>query len=296
MPSKHLTADERKARREADREFAEHAVEALRQSQGWRDWLRVRATFRRYSPSNTLLIAMQCPHATHVAGFRAWLGLGYAVRKGERALRIWAPVPPSKRQLELWRERGGDAADKPRTYFRLTAVFDVSQVDPLPPPAEPAALEPPVADITGDSLSSSWQPLVEFALAIGSDVSCEEIIAGAHGYYDVRSKRIVIEAGLASNAKVATLVHEVAHALVRADRRSDDPELDYALEELVAESVAFTVTRGLGLDVSDASIPYLTSWSQDAPSDALHQVARLVDRLASRIEDALDANDAPRSA
>jgi hypothetical protein len=91
-----LSEAERQARREADREKAAAAVEALTASEGWQRWLASRRHFHQYSFNNQLLIAMQCPEATHVAGFRRWLQLGYAVRKGETALRIWMPIPPEQ--------------------------------------------------------------------------------------------------------------------------------------------------------------------------------------------------------
>ena len=123
--TKHELSDEERAeRRRADREYARQAVEELRSSQGWRRWLAARRHFHAYSFGNQLLIAMARPTATRVAGFRAWLKLGYAVQRGERAIRVWAPCPPSRKQLERWQQEGGAADQRPRTYFRLVPVFD----------------------------------------------------------------------------------------------------------------------------------------------------------------------------
>jgi N-terminal domain of anti-restriction factor ArdC len=119
-----LTDEERDERRRADREYARQAVEQLRSSEGWQRWLRTRRHFHAYSFGNQLLIAMAPPTATRVAGFRAWLKLGYVVRRGERAIKVWAPCPPSRKQLERWRQDGGDPDQRPRTYFRLVPVFD----------------------------------------------------------------------------------------------------------------------------------------------------------------------------
>lgn len=101
-----LTDEERARRREADRQRSMEAVEALQSSEGWQNWLASRRHFHRYSLANQLLIAMQCPHATRVAGFRAWLKLGYCVRKGEKAIRIWVPMTPGKAQVEAWKAAG----------------------------------------------------------------------------------------------------------------------------------------------------------------------------------------------
>jgi hypothetical protein len=119
-----LTDAERVQRRAADRQFVQQAVEQLRTSDGWQRWVATRRHFHTYSLRNQLLLAMQNPDATRVAGFKAWLALGYCVRRGEKALRIFAPCPPSKAKLKAWRDAGADPAEKPRTFFRLTAVFD----------------------------------------------------------------------------------------------------------------------------------------------------------------------------
>jgi hypothetical protein len=119
-----LTDEERAERRERDREYARKAVEQLRSSEGWKAWLTARASFDGHSLGNQLLIAMQRPRATRVAGFQAWLRLGYCVSRGETAIRIWAPCPPTRKQLEKWRQSGGDPDQRPRTFFKLAAVFD----------------------------------------------------------------------------------------------------------------------------------------------------------------------------
>jgi len=119
-----FSAQERALRRAQDREYARQAVERLRSSEGWQQWLATRARFHSYSLANQLLIALQHPTATRVAGFRAWLKLGYCVKKGEKAIRIWAPCPPSAKQIQAWRNNGQIAEEMPRTHFKLAAVFD----------------------------------------------------------------------------------------------------------------------------------------------------------------------------
>jgi hypothetical protein len=109
-----LSEHERAARREADRQRSIEAVQALQTSDGWQAWLTSRRHFHAYSLANQLLIAMQCPQAARVAGFRAWQKLGYCVRKGEKAIRIWVPISPSKQArhvAEGWRRLKRQAAD-----------------------------------------------------------------------------------------------------------------------------------------------------------------------------------------
>jgi len=283
---KPLSEEERAARRRADREFARNAVEQLRSSEGWQRWLATRRHFHSYSLTNQLLIAMQNPHATRVAGFRAWLKLGYCVKRGERAIRIWVPITPSRRQLERWERAGSDSAARPRTCFKLDPVFDRQQVGPLPPPATPAPLDPPVHDVTGEDLAPVLPRLVAFALQIGSAVEFEAIPGQRRGYYELDTRRIAIRKDMPANAQVKTLIHELAHALLRAEPAEDDPLLERAAEELVVESVAYTVCGALGLDSAGYSVPYLTAWSEEGNLDTLERTATLIDRLARRIEDA----------
>jgi antirestriction protein ArdC len=290
-----LTDEERAERRRADREFAREAVERLRGSEGWQTWLATRRHFHRYSLSNQILIAMQCPSATRVAGFRTWLKLDYAVKQGEKALRIWVPIPPSRKQLERWQEQGGDPAERPTTYFKLGPVFDRSQVAPLPPPAKPVSLEPPIREIAGEDLASALPPLIDLAREIGSPVEFEMIAGSRRGYYELATRRIAIKKTLPVNGQVKTLVHELAHALLRAEPSAADPKLERASEELVVESVAYTVCGALGLDTSGYSIPYLASWARNGDIAVLERTATLIDRLARRIEDAALTGESPRS-
>jgi hypothetical protein len=286
-PRRHALSDEERAdRREAERKLMAEAVAQLRSSEGWQRWLRVRRHFHSYSLHNQLLIAFQRPGATRVAGYRRWLKLGYAVRKGERGIRIWAPCPPSKRKLEEWQKAGADPELKPRTFFRLVSVFDRSQVDPLPEfPGGPVELDPPIHPVEGDSLAGLFEPLVKFAASIGYAVAVEEIHGSALGYCQPQRYHIGVEAvseSFSPNAQVAVTVHELAHALVRCERFAEDPDLTYAQEEVVVESVNFSVCSAVGLDTSSWSIPYMAIYGEGAE---IERYAQLIDRLASRLED-----------
>jgi antirestriction protein ArdC len=288
-----LGDEERAKRRRQEQELTERAVAQLRSSDGWQRWLIIRGRLglRRYSVRNQMLIALQDPAATHVAGFRAWLGLGYAVRRGERShVRVWAPCPPSKRKVQAWRDAGADPRERPRTYFRLEAVFTQAQIEPLPPPVQPAPLAPPIAEVQGDSLAWAKEPLERIASDLGYRVVYRPLEAGHGGSCDPRAKVLRISSGQSVNAQVDVTCHELAHALVRHDRQDGDPQLEYAAEELVAESVAHLAVSFLGLDTSAAAVPYLATWAESAPMDTFEQIAGLVDRLARRLEQALGAD------
>ncbi len=289
-----LTEEERAEKRAAERKLMEQAVEELRSSEGWQRWLSVRRHFHSYSLHNQLLIAFQRPGATRVAGFRRWLDLGYAVRKGERGIGIWAPCPPSKRRLREWREAGADPDERPRTYFRLVKVFDRAQVDPLPDlPGGPVVLDPPLAAVEGHGLAGLFEPLASFATTIGYTVAVEEIPGSAFGYCSPDRRHIGVETiseEFSANAQVGVEIHELAHALVRRDRREEDPKLTYGEEEIVVECVAHTVCGAVGLDTSGWSVPYMASWGEGGE---IARYAELIDRLATRLEDAVLASGAP---
>ena len=294
-----MTDEERAERRKQEQQLTEQAVAQLRCSAGWQRWLAVRARvgLRRYSVRNQLLIALQDPRATHVAGFRAWLRLGYCVKRGESShIRVWAPCPPSKKKLQAWRDAGALPNDRPRTYFRLEAVFSATQVEPLPPPAEPAPLDPPFAEVQGDSLAWATGPLQQLASELGYDVVYETLQPGHGGSCDPAAKRVTISSAQAVNAQVDVLCHELAHVLVRVDRHDDDPQLGYAEEELVAESVAHLAVSFVGLDSSASAVPYLAGWAESAAADTFEKIAELVDRLARRLENALGADEAAQPA
>ena len=278
---------EHQRRREEDRKRVREAVEALQSSDGWKGWLASRKHFHAYSLANQLLIAAQCPSATRVAGFRAWLKLGYCVKRGERALRIWAPMPPSKKALEAWREAGGAPKDRPRPRFRMAAVFDRSQVAPLPAPAVALPLDPPITDVEGEDLAWAVPRLEALATAIGSAVNIVELPPSIGGSYEPATRRIWLNAATTVNQRVKTLVHELGHALLRVDEDVSSLALGYAGEELVVESVAYTVCGSIGLDTAGYSVPYLASWAEAASLDVLEQTAGLIDRLAKRLEDAV---------
>jgi len=289
-----LTDEERAERRKQQQQLTERAVAQLRSSSGWQRWLtvRARAGLRRLSVRNQLLVMVQDEHATYVAGFRAWLNLGYCVRRGSTShIRIWAPCPPSKKKLQAWRDAGADPTKRPKTYFRLEAVFSQAQVQPLPPPAEPVPLEAPITEeVQGDTLGWARAPLQQLASELGYRVEYRTLAHGHGGRCDREKKVITISDAQAVNAQVDATCHELAHALVLHDHQDGDLALGYAEEELVAESVAHLAVSFVGLDSSAFAVPYLAGWAEEAAADTFEQIAGLVDRLARRLEDALGAD------
>jgi hypothetical protein len=289
-----LTDLERTQRRREEQDLTERAVALLRSSDGWQRWLMARghAGLRRLSLRNQCMVMLADPDATYVAGFRAWLRLGYAVSKGSRsAIRIWAPCPPSKQKMQAWQEAGANPTERPKTYFRLEAVFSQNQVEALPPPAVPAPLGPEIAEVTGESLAWALAPLQRLAEELGYTVVYRPLEQGHGGSCDYTTRTITVNTDQALNAQVDVACHELAHALTREHHQDEDPALDYAGNELVAESVAKLAVGYLGLDTGGSAIPYLATWAESAQPATFEAIAELVDRLARRLEDTLTVED-----
>ena len=291
-----FTDQEREARRAEDRDRLAQAARALLDSEGWKRWVRTRATngLSRYSLNNQMLVALQAPGATYVAGFKAWLGLRYCVRKGERALRILAPVPLRKRTTQndsADADADEEGGERPRVTFKATAVFDRSQVDPLPD-CEPTPLEPPCEPLTGDSHAHLLEPLRAFcADELGFSVEVRELSGSVGGWCDHAAREIVLDARVAPNAQLRTLIHESAHALGVSYR--DYPR---AQAEVIVDCTAYIVAASVGLDVGGESLPYVAGWGEEDSVEAVTRFAAVIDELAGRLEGVLAGDRAPARA
>jgi hypothetical protein len=284
MAYRKLTEAERAERRQTNRDRLEQAARVLLSSEGWQRWVRVRSTngLSRYSFGNQLLIAMQCPDATYVAGFQAFLGLNRCVRKGERAIRILAPMSVRRRDAEQAERNITDESERPRRIvFRAVSVFDVSQTDGLPG-AEPVSLESPCQPIQGDTHADLLTPLERLAVELGYSVARRPLDGPADGWCDSQKREIVINDELSANAQVRVLVHEIAHALGVGYS-------DYGRRraEVLVDTVTFIVCGAVGLDTSGSSVPYVAGWGESGELDAIRGYAQTIDEIARRIEDSL---------
>ncbi|MGH3117682.1 MAG: ArdC-like ssDNA-binding domain-containing protein [Gaiellales bacterium] len=280
MSSKPRLSDaEREQRRAQDRERLKQAAEQLLTSDGWQRWVHVRsrAGLARLSLSNQLLVALARPDATLVAGFKAWLSLGYCVKKGERAIRIIAPMPIKQRDRD-----SGEETDETRILFKAVSVFDRAQMAPLPS-GEPTPLEPPCEPLTGDSHAHLLPRLEAFARSLRFAVSFEAIAGAAGGWCDPKAKRIVVDAEAPANAQLRTLIHETIHALGVGYAQ-------YGREraEVLVDCVSFVVCGAAGLDVGGETIPYVAGWGEGGALDAVREYAHTIDALARRLEQTRD--------
>ena len=160
-------------------------------------------------------------------------------------------------------------------------MFAQDQVGPLAPPVRPVPLTAPIAEVTGDSHQHLFTGIARLARELGYTV-CVCDAGAADGTCNRKTREIEIAERLSPNGRLAAGIHELSHALVGADKEA--PNLSYAQEELVVESVAFCCCQTVGLDTSANSIPYLTSWAEKASVEVLEQTVELTARLSDRIE------------
>lgn len=261
----------RETKRAEARDAIHRAARALLTSDGWRKWAETRATFHDYSLNNCMLIAMQCPEATHVAGFKAWKQLGRQVRKGEHSIKIMAPMVVKQR------DDNGEETDETITLFRAVSVFDISQTDGEPLP------EPPCEPITGNSHAPYIGKLERFAKSTGYCVEYRPL-EHSGGFCSESEKLICISTNVTSaNAHVRTFIHELAHAVGVPTYK----EHGRADAEVIVETAAVIVCGSIGLDTSGESIPYIAGWGEDNDVEAIRRYAETVDTIARTLENAV---------
>lgn len=243
-------------------------TEAVFESENYKELLKVTAKLYHYSLNNCILIAMQCPGATYVAGYQMWQReFKRNVKKGEKGIRIIAPC-----SFKKWKEEDlidpksgkpvigpdGKAMKKKEEVeipsYKVAYVYDVSQTagEPLPEL---------VHDLNGDVERYVMYKSVLEKIAPCS-VHYAEIEGNAHGYYDLANKKIVVQEGMSQEQTLKTLVHEITHAQLHDKDTGSDNQVGRRAAEVEAESVAFAVCEYLGIDSSDYSFGYVASWSQ----------------------------------
>ncbi len=273
--------ERRKAEREALLATMGEKVAALASSAEWIAYLRFIAAFRRYSFSNLMLIAAQCPHATHVAGFRKWQQLGRQVRKGEKAIKI---LGYSTQMITTTDPATGEEVEDRVARFPVLSVFDVSQTDGDALPESTYRLP------TGDGPHGALDRLTAWLGTEGWTLRAVPLGEAMEGYTDHRRRIIATAAGLTPAARLVVLLHETAHALLH------DSDADYVahrgLCETEAESTAYVLANLLGLDVDASSISYIAGWSHAEPAvltAAATNVLNAVNTIAAAL--GLDAED-----
>ncbi len=224
------------------------AVDDVRASETFRQFLAVQARFHKYSWHNSLLICMQRPQATRVAGYKTWQSLGRQVRKGEHGITIFAPCP-WKREVE---RDSGDTETEQGIYFRAVHVFDVAQTDGPDLPD----VDVPTIDTVADDLLAD---LLRVAQQRGITVNFDKLSGGLFGVS--KDGAIDVDNRHATGQQAKTLAHELGHeALHKTDRTG----LTRSVAELEAESVAYVVCLHFGLDVEVRASRYIALWDGDS--------------------------------
>jgi antirestriction protein ArdC len=255
-------------------------VATLTSTDQWTRWLRVQRRFHHYSWGNCLLILMQRPDATRVAGYHTWKSVGRQVRKGEHGIAILAPIVRRLR-LEDEDETERVLVGHP-TAFRLARVFDISQTNG-------EALPEVVRRLTGDDVGLRFAGLVKVAATLGYSVEVSELPGECNGDCTFELKRIRVSEGLSPAQSVKTLAHELAHAILHG-KADCTPGPTRAVAELEAESVAFVVCDGVGLDSSAYTFGYVATWagSGDNADKAICASAKRINQAAHTILEELD--------
>ena len=270
----------------------EQGLQDLFNSDSYRNYLSTMSKFHNYSFNNTLLIAMQKPDATLVAGYKAWQkNFERHVNKGEKAIRILAPAPykikeerdkidPVTQELLLDKDGNPQKEEVEITIpaFRAVSVFDLSQTDGKPIP-ELTAKEL-LSDVEG------YQDMIRAVEAISPvPIELEEIAGDSKGYYDREAKRIAVQENMSESQTLKTMIHEVAHSKLHSKEVEQDEQMrkDRNTKEVEAESVAYTVCQHFGVDTSDYSFGYIAGWSSGRDTKELRSSMDTIRRTASEL-------------
>ena len=270
----------------------EQGLQDLFNSDSYRNYLATMSKFHNYSFNNTLLIAMQKPDATLVAGYKAWQkNFERHVNKGEKAIRILAPAPykikeerdkidPVTQELLLDKDGNPQKEEVEITIpaFRAVSVFDVAQTDGKPIP-ELAAKEL-LSDVEG------YQDMIRAVEAISPvPIELEEIAGDSKGYYDREAKRIAVQENMSESQTLKTMIHEVAHSKLHSKEVEQDEQMkkDRNTKEVEAESIAYTVCQHFGVDTSDYSFGYIAGWSSGRDTKELRASMDTIRRTASEL-------------
>jgi antirestriction protein ArdC len=236
-------------------------------------YLKAIGRFHRYSLHNVLLIALQKPNASYIAGFRTWNKLGRFVRKGEKGILILAPIVRQKDETEEEHSKGPTTSV---AGFRAAYVFDIGQTD--------GAELPSIGVVQGDP-SEHRERLYAFAQAREISIEYSTEIAPARGTSS--GGRIRLLPGQSPAEEFSTLVHEIAHELLhQRDRRGTTSK---RIRETEAEATAFVVSRSIGLDTGSAACDYIQLYNGDA--NLLLESLEHIQRTAIQILDAIGSNE-----
>ena len=297
-----LTSENQKDRLKEITDRLEQGILEVFESERYKEYLRVMSKFHHYSFNNTMLIALQKPDASLIAGFSAWKNShGRTVKKGEKGIRIIAPAPfKVKQEMEKLDPKtnmpliGADGKavteEKEITIpaYKVVSVFDVSQTEGKELPSIG------VNKLTGD-VSQYEDFFTALKKASPVPIALEHIEGSAHGYYHLAEKRIAIDDNMSELQTLKTAIHEIAHAKLHdidlnAPKEEKENHPNQRTREVEAESVAYTVCQHYGLDTSDYSFGYVAGWSSGKELSELKGSLETIRLAASELIDSIDGH------
>ena len=283
----------------------EQGIKELFESEKYRRYLSVMSRFHRYSVNNSMLIYMQKPDATLVAGYNKWKNqFERHVKRGEHGITIIAPTP-FKKKIEEQKldpdtkapilDAEGKAVMEEREVeipmFRPVKVFDVSQTDGKPLPE------------LASTLSGNVQNYEAFMEALRRSapvpLSVEPMAANMDGYFSPDRQRIAIRAGMSEVQTVSAAVHEIAHSklhnyakaqeeAVRAGDKEPPKKKDRNTEEVEAESISYAVCQYYGIQTGENSFGYIANWSQGKELPELRASLETINKTAGELINDID--------
>ena len=283
----------------------EQGIKELFESEKYMRYLSVMSRFHRYSVNNTMLIYMQKPDATLVAGYNKWKNqFERHVKRGEHGITIIAPTP-FKKKIEEQKldpdtkapilDAEGKAVVEEREVeipmFRPVKVFDVSQTDGKPLPE------------LASTLSGNVQNYEAFMEALRRSapvpLSVEPMAANMDGYFSPDQQRIAIRAGMSEVQTVSAAVHEIAHSkrhnyakaqeeAARAGDKEPPKKKDRNTEEVEAESISYAVCQYYGIQTGENSFGYIANWSQGKELPELRASLETINKTAGELINDID--------
>ncbi len=269
-------------------EQLQEGITQLYQSDRYMDYLRTMSKFHNYSANNCLLIALQRPDATAVAGYRAWeTKFNRHVKKGSNGIAILEPAPWKKKVKQaVYDEAGkpilgpdGEPIKQEVEYmvqsFKVGHVFayEDTEGEPLPTMVDLVTQEVKDYDRTMEILQKI-SPV---------PIHLHEINNGSNGYYHHVTRDIHVRNDLPQGQTVKTTIHEMAHALLHDKVIGEDQEANQREREVCAESCAFVVCNYMGLDTSSYSFGYIGGWSKGHELKELQAKMELIRKTANTI-------------
>lgn len=261
----------------------EQGVKDVFHSDNYLNFLRTMAKFHSYSVNNELLIHLQYPNASYVAGYTTWRDTFHRhVKAGEQGIRILAPAP-YKCHEEVEDPITHELTVRQITVmsYRTAVCFDYSQTEGEPLPEL-------IHTLTGDV--SQYEDLLEAIRRVSPvPIDFTDVPGQAYGYFSPSESRIAIQSELSQVQTVKTALHELTHSLLHNRDVLKENQKDRRTIEIEAESTAFVVSSSLGLSVEEYSFPYVASWSSSQSVKELKSSLETIRQTSSHIIDQLQA-------